>query len=83
MGLSPEEEDSFAAIVAQLGRRRDRMVPWAIVLVSAAVVGVASEVAVLLGVHHHFAALFYATFVVALVAGLLSIVVVRRRARPL
>ena len=82
MGQSPEEEAVFAAIVSQLTRRRGGGIRWQIVVVSVVVVGMAVAVAVPLGVHHHLASLFYATFVVALAIGLSVTILVDRRARP-
>ena len=81
VGLSPEEEHDFAAIISELVRRRGGGIPWSIVVLSVVVVGIAVAVAVVLGVHH-LASLFYGTFVVALAFGLSVTLVADRRDRP-
>ena len=82
MGLSPGEEDNFAAIVSHLARRRGGGIPWWFVVPSVVIVTIVVAMAVLLGLHHHFASLFYGTFALALATGLLLIVFVDRRDRP-
>ena len=73
MGLSPEEEDAFAAIASVLAASRRPRLPWGVLAVSIGVVGVAVVGALLLGVPGRLAGLFSLTFVMALVAGLLLI----------
>ena len=70
MGLSPEEEDAFTAIVSRLQRQRSKGIPWPIIAFSVVLVGAADALAALLGVHHHLATLFYGTFIAALAVGL-------------
>jgi hypothetical protein len=70
MGLLPEEEEAFADLVSRFGGWTDRRIPWAVVALSVVAVGAAVDGAVLVGVHHHFAILFWVSFVVALAVGL-------------
>jgi len=79
MGLSPEEEETFAGIISELRRQRRGGIPWFIVVPSVVLVGIAVVVAALLGVHHHLVTLFYGTFLAGLGTGLSVIEISDRR----
>ncbi len=82
VGLSPEEEHAFAAIVYELGGGRHREIPWKLVAISVLVVVVFGVLAgFLLGLPAPALILFSATFAVGLSAGLLVISQRDRRSR--
>jgi hypothetical protein len=83
MGLSPEEEAVFAAITYDLERRRSRPIPWSVVCVAVAVVGVAVLGAWLSGLPGSVVEVFCLAFVVALTVGLSLLAFGERRSRRL
>ena len=83
MGLSPEEEAVFAAIALDLEGRWSAGIPWSVVAVAVAVVGVAVVGAWLSGVDTRVVSLFCAAFTVALGVGLLVVALSDRRRRRL
>jgi hypothetical protein len=83
MRLSPEEEAAFAAIAYDLEGRRSRPIPWSVVTVAVAVVGVAVLGAWLSGVPGSVVEVFCLAFVVALAVGLSLLAFADRRRRRL
>lgn len=81
MGLSPDEEDAFVAIVAGLAWPGASRIPWSIVGVSLVVVGNGVAAAVLLGLALRLAVAFSLSFVLGLATGLVAIGISDRRAR--
>lgn len=81
MGLPPEEEEAFARIVSQLRGLGPSEVPWGPAAVGVCVVAAAVAVGVLVGLPGVVVAVYCATFMVALSAGLLVLTRSDRRRR--